>query len=198
MKLSEIARLIGAAVEGDANVEIHGVAKIEEAKKGEITFLANPMYEKFAAGTKASALIVSENFKTSRKDIAILRVKDPYVAFVFAMKSLVPQREILASGIHLAAYIAPTATIGKDVRIGAGAVILDNVKVGDKTMILPGSVIEEDVEIGEGSTVYSNVTIYGGCKIGKRVIIHSGTVVGSDGFGFAPKDDGTYEKIHSA
>ena len=195
MKLSKIAQLVGAMVDGDPNIEISGIGKIEDARKGEITFLANSKYEKYIADTKASAVIVSENFRTTRKDIAFLRAKDPYVAFVFTMKSMMPQRELLSSGIHLAAFISPSAKIGKDVRIGPGSVILDNVRIGDRTMILPGSVIEQDVEIGEGSVIYSNVTIYAGCKVGNRVTIHSGTVIGSDGFGFAPKDDGTYEKI---
>jgi UDP-3-O-[3-hydroxymyristoyl] glucosamine N-acyltransferase len=195
MKVSEIARVIGARVDGDADIEITGIGKIEDAKAGEITFLANPKYEKYVADTRASAVIVSEDFKTERTDIVLLRAKDPYTAFAFALQNMKPRRELLASGIHLAAYISPSAKFGKDVRIGAGAIILDNAKVGDRVMILPGSVIGEEVEIGEDSVIYSNVTVYQGCKIGNRVTIHSGTVIGSDGFGFVPKADGSYEKI---
>ncbi len=202
MKVSEIARVIGARVDGDADVEIGGIGKIEDAKAGEITFLANPKYEKYVADTRASAVIVSEDFKTERTDIVLLRAKDPYIAFVFALENMMPRRELLpvmdplsGTGIHTSAYISPNAKLGKDVRVGACAIILDNAKVGDRVMILPGSVIGEEAEIGEGSVIHSNVTVYQGCKIGNRVTIHSGTVIGSDGFGFVPKADGSYEKI---
>ncbi|HUI29443.1 MAG TPA: UDP-3-O-(3-hydroxymyristoyl)glucosamine N-acyltransferase [Candidatus Acidoferrales bacterium] len=195
MRVSEIAREIGARVDGKPDAEIIGVGKIEEAKAGEITFLANPKYEKYVSTTCATAVIVSENFKTNRKDITLLRVKDPYVAFVFALKKLAPSRDLLPPGTHLAGHISSKAKLGKDVRIGACAIILDNAQIGDRTMIFPGSVVGEDVEIGEDSVIYSNVTIYQGCKIGNRATIHAGTAIGSDGFGFAPKDDGTYEKI---
>ncbi|HEY9166495.1 MAG TPA: UDP-3-O-(3-hydroxymyristoyl)glucosamine N-acyltransferase [Candidatus Kryptonia bacterium] len=195
MRISEIARIIGAKIEGNAGVEISGIAKIEEAKKGDITFLSNPKYEKHAAVTKASAIIVSEEFRTDRKDIVLLRTKDPYVAFVFALKALVPPPEILPEGIHSLAYVSPKASIGKNVRIGAYANILDGATIGDRSSIHNGTVVGAGAIVGDDSLLYSNVSIYHGCRIGNHVIIHSGTVVGSDGFGFAPKQDGTYEKI---
>ncbi len=195
MRVSDLADLIGARVDGNADAEISGIAKIEEAKSGEITFLANPKYEKYVATTRASAVIVSEEFKTDRSDLVLLRTKDPYVAFVFALKKMLPPPEPLPAGIHSLAYVSDKAVIGKDVRIGAFVSILDNAKIGDRTMILPGSVIGDGVGIGEDSLIYSNVTVYNGCEIGKRVTLHSGTVIGSDGFGFAPKHDGSYEKI---
>ena len=195
MKASEIALLIGARVDGNADAEISGIAKIEEAKTGEITFLANLKYEKYVSTTKASAVIVPEDFKTERTDLVLLRAKDPYVAFVFALQRMLPPPEPLSVGIHPSAYVSPKAKVGKDVRIGAFVCILDNVKLGDRTAISHGTIIGGDAEVGEDSLIYPNVTVYQGCRIGKRVIIHSGTVVGSDGFGFAPKRDGTYEKI---
>ena len=195
MKISEIAREIGVRVDGNPDSEIIGIGKIEEAKAGEITFLANPKYEKYVATTRASAVIVSENFKTNRKDIVFLRAKDPYVAFVFALKKMMPSHELLPVGVNQSAYISPNAIVGEDVRVGALASILDNAKIGSRTIIFPGCVIGDGAEVGDDSILYSNVTIYGEMKIGNRVIIHSGTVIGSDGFGFAPKDDGTYDKI---
>jgi UDP-3-O-[3-hydroxymyristoyl] glucosamine N-acyltransferase len=195
MKVSEIARGLRARVDGNQDAEILGIGKIEEAKVGDITFLANPKYEKYVAITKASAIIVSENFKTDRKDIVLLRVKDPYVAFVFALKNFMPPRELLPPGIHPSSYVSDGATVGASVRIGAYTSVLGNAKIGDRTIVFPGCVIGDGTEIGEDSLLYSNVTIYAGMKIGNRVVIHSGTVVGGDGFGFAPKDDGTYEKI---
>lgn len=195
MKVSEIAGLIGARVDGNADVEISGIGKIEEAKSGEITFLANPKYEKYIAATRASAVIVSEEFKTDRTDLVLLRAKDPYVAFVFALKKMLPPSEPLPAGIHPLAYVSDKAELGREVRIGALVSILDDAKIGDRAVILPGSVIGDGVEVGEDSMIYPNVTVYHRCKIGRRVTIHSGTVIGSDGFGFAPKEDGSYEKI---
>lgn len=194
-KASDIARIIGASVEGDAEVEISGIAKIEDAKSGEITFLSNPKYEKYFETTKASAVIVSEEFKGSRKGLTLLRAKDPYVAFVFALRAIMPPPEPLPAGVNPKAYVSPSATVGQGVAVGAFACILDGAKIGDGVRISHGVVVSEDVEIGDDSLIYPNVTIYRGCKIGKNVTVHSGTVIGSDGFGFAPKADGTYEKI---
>ncbi len=195
MKVSDLAGLIGASVDGNAEVEISGIGKIEDAGPGEITFLANPKYQKYFDTTKASAVIVSENFKSKRSDLTLLRAKDPYVAFVFALKTMIPPPEPLSAGVNPVAYISPKAVLGKDVRIGAFVCILDNARIADGVKISHSSVIGEDVEIGENSLIYPNVTVYQGCKIGKNVTIHSGTVIGSDGFGFAPQKDGTYEKI---
>ncbi len=195
MKVSDIARLIGASVDGNAEVEISGIGKIEDARPGEITFLANPKYQKYFDTTGASAVIVSEDFKGKRPGMTLLRAKDPYVAFVFTLKAMIPPPEPLSAGVNPVAYISPKAVIGKDVRVGAFVCILDNARIADGVKISHGSVIGEDVEIGENSLIYPNVTVYQGCRIGKNVIIHSGTVVGSDGFGFAPKEDGTYDKI---
>jgi len=195
MRVSEIAREIGARVDGNPDVEISGVGKIEEAQAGEITFLANPKYEKYVATTGASAIIVSENFKTDRKDVVLLHAKDPYIAFVFALKKMIPARELLSAGVHPSAYISPDAMVGENVRIGPFVSILGNAKIGKRTVIFPGCSIGSGAEIGDDSLFYANVTLYDGMKIGNRVIIHSGTVIGSDGFGFAARDDGTYEKI---
>lgn len=195
MKVSDIAALVGAKVEGNAELEISGIGKIEEAKSGEITFVANPKYEKYFDTTKASAVIVSEDFRSSRTDLTLLRAKDPYVAFVFALKAMMSPPEPLSAGISQHAYVSSKAVIGSGVGLGAFACIMDNAKIGDGVRISHGSVIGEDVEIGENSMIYPNVTIYRGCRLGKNVTIHSGTVIGSDGFGFAPKADGTYEKI---
>lgn len=195
MKVSDIAALIGANVEGNAELEISGIGKIEEAKSGEITFVANPKYEKYFDTTNASAVIVSEEFRSSRTDLTLLRAKDPYIAFVFTLRAMMPRPEPVPAGISPHAYVSPKAAIGSDVRLGAFVCIMDNAKVGDGVRISNGSVVGEDVEIGENSLIYPNVTIYRGCRIGKNVTIHGGTVIGSDGFGFAPKADGTYEKI---
>lgn len=195
MKLSEIAKILNCELIGDGDVEIKRVAEIQNAVSGDITFIANPKYEKFFDMTRASAVIVAKNFNRRRDDLSLLVSDDPYFTFVRALKLLNPPVELLPPGIHPRAVIAESAVLGKNVRIGANAVIGERVKIGDNTVIMPGVVIGNDVEIGNDVLIYPNVTIYHGCRIGNRVIIHSGTVIGSDGFGFVPRPDGTYEKI---
>lgn len=195
MKLYEIASAINGEIIGDADIEINRVAEIQSAGKGDISFISNPKYEKFFDTTKASAVIVGRNFSKRREDISLVLVNEPYFAFVKVLKLLGPSFELLPPGIHPTAVIAETATIGENVRVGANVFIGERTKIGSNTVIMPGVVICNDVEIGNDVLIYPNVTIYHKCKIGNRVIIHSGTVIGSDGFGFVPKPDGTYEKI---
>ncbi len=195
MKVSEVAGLIGAKVEGDEDLDISGIGKIEDAGPGDVTFIANPKYEKYFESTKASAVIVSESFGGKRSDITLLKAKDPYTSFVFALKTLLPPVEPLAPGIDPSARVSPKAVLGSGVRIGALACILDDAVIGDATAISQGCIIGEGVHVGSNSLLYPNVTVYRGCRLGKHVTVHAGTVIGSDGFGFAPKADGTYEKI---
>jgi UDP-3-O-[3-hydroxymyristoyl] glucosamine N-acyltransferase len=195
MKLKEIASYLNCEVVGDADVEINKVSEIQNASKGDITFIANPKYEKFFETTNASAVIVAKNFQKRRDDLSLLLVDDPYYAFVKVLKILNPPLELLPPGIHQTAVISKTAVLGENVRVGANVVIGERVKIGDNSVIMHGVVIGDDVEIGSDVLIYPNVTVYHKCKIGNRVIIHSGTVIGSDGFGFAPRPDGTYEKI---
>jgi len=195
VKLADIAKFLNCELIGNEDVEIKRVAEIQSAVDGDITFIANPKYEKFFDTTKASAVIVGKNFAKRRDDLSILLVDDPYFAFVKVLKLLNPPVELLPPGIHPTAVVSESAVLGKNVRIGANAVIGERVRIGNNTTIMPGVVIGDDVEIGNDVLIYPNVTIYHKCKIGNRVIIHSGTVIGSDGFGFAPRPDGSYEKI---
>jgi len=196
MKLREVAAMLNAEVEGSDEGEIRDVAKIEEAREGEIAFVANPKYQKFLETTHASAVIVAKDLKVGDGvKPTLLRVKDPYLAFLRMLQHFHPPADPLPPGIHPTAVIAPSAVLGADVRIGANVVIGDRARVGDGTMLLHNTVIGEQVTIGSNTILYPNVTVYAGCRIGSRVIIHSGTVIGSDGFGFAAQPDGTYEKI---
>ena len=196
MKLSEIAALVGGEVEGDDAVEIVRVAKIEEAVEGDITFVANPKYEKFLSDTRASSVIVARGLKPPPEiRLSLLRVEDPYVSFLKVLQEFQSSDPALPSGIHPTAVIASTAQVGSDVSIGAYAVISEHCRIGDGTTIGHAVVLRPDVTVGAGSLLYHHVTVREGCRIGSRVIIHSGTVIGSDGFGFAPKSDGTFEKI---
>lgn len=202
MKLSEVAQLIGGEVSGDGTVEITGIGKIETANPEEITFIANPVYEKFFSGTSAGAVVVSKRFnpalykRLDDRKVPLVVVDDPYLSFLTLLDYFSPQTELQKIGIHETAVVMDTAEISlEDVRIGPHAFIGEKVKIGKRVSILPNTVILAGAEIGDDVLIYPNVTIYNGCKIGKRVIIHSGTVIGSDGFGQAKNADGTFQKI---
>jgi UDP-3-O-[3-hydroxymyristoyl] glucosamine N-acyltransferase len=204
MTLRDIARALDAEILLPAGMnesrEIRRVAKIEEAGEGDITFIANPKYAQYITATRASAVIVARSFKEPESGWqgpkpALLRVDDPYVSFLNVLQRFSPPHAPLPPGIHPSAVIAPTATLGTDVRVGAHAVIGDGCRIGDRAMIGHGTVLGEQVSCGPETLLHANVTVREGCSIGTRCIVHSGTVIGSDGFGFAPKADGTYEKI---
>jgi UDP-3-O-[3-hydroxymyristoyl] glucosamine N-acyltransferase len=196
MKLRDVAAMLDAEIEGNADVEIQRVAKIEEADGGDITFVANPKYQKFVETTRASAVIVAKDLQVGvSQKLTLLRVKDPYVSFLKVLQQFNPPVDPLPPGIHPTAVIASSAKLGTNVRIGAHVVVGERVRIKEGAMIAHNVVLGEDVVIGEKTLLYPNVTVYSGCRIGARVILHSGTVIGSDGFGFAPKPDGTYEKI---
>lgn len=190
-----IASMIGGRVEGDANVRLTGFAKIEEATPGTVTFIANPKYAHFIYETKASAVIVSDDFKTDEEISPVLiRVKDPYVALADILNEI-ERCKPRKRGIEQPCYIAEGVDIPDDAYIGAFAYIGSNVKLGKGVQIFPQTYVGDGVKIGAGSVVRSGVRIYEGCVIGERCTLHSGCVIGADGFGFAPRPDGTYEKI---
>jgi UDP-3-O-[3-hydroxymyristoyl] glucosamine N-acyltransferase len=197
MKLSEIAKLANGELLGDGSIEINNVGKIESAGKDEITFIANPVYEKFYAETKAGAIVVSKKFKPAvKKEIALIRVDDPYLAFLDLLEYFSPKTELQEIGIAKTAVISHTAVISKEeVRIGAHCFIGEKCRIGSRVRILPNTTVLAGVEIGNDVLIYPNVTIYQHCKIGNNVIIHSGSVIGSDGFGHAKNEDGSYKKI---
>ncbi|MBI3189083.1 MAG: UDP-3-O-(3-hydroxymyristoyl)glucosamine N-acyltransferase, partial [Ignavibacteriales bacterium] len=150
--------------------------------------------------TSATAILISENVEakelaTRTTPIHIVRVEDAYRAFLQLIDVFHPQATPLRKGIHPSAVVSSKAIIGNDVAIGACVVIADGCLIGNNVTIHPGVVLGEIVEVGDDSLIYQNVSVREGCKIGKRVIIHPGTTVGSDGFGFAPTPDGSYEKI---
>ena len=190
--LRELAEIVGGEILGDDSVDIVGVAGIKEAVEGEITFLANPKYEIYLETTRASAVIADRdgNPKTS-----ILKVSNPYFAFLKVVTLFSEDAfDRYPRGIHETAVIDSSAKIGKDVSIGAYAVIGAGAVIGDRTTILPLAAICENVKIGAECLVFPHVTIRERCEIGDRVIIHSGSVVGSDGFGYA-NDGSSHQKI---
>lgn len=190
-----LASMTGGTVEGDENVEITGFAKIEEAGPGQISFIANPKYAHFIESTKASVLLVDRNIQRPEGcDITLVRVDDPYVAMAGLLAAFEASRP-KPSGIENPSYIAGDVSVPEDAYIGAFAYIGKGVKIGRNVKIYPQSYIGDNVEIGEDTVIRAGVKIYEGCRIGCRCIIHSGAVIGADGFGFAPRPDGTYEKI---
>lgn len=196
MTLRDIALMVDGVLTGDAAMDIRRVAKIEEADDGAITFIAHPKYQKFLESTRASAVIVGMDLQTSAEITpALVRVKDPYRAFLKVLVHFHPPSDPLAPGIHPSAVIAPTATIGPDVRIGAHVVIGERAVVAAGARVCHNVVLGDEVQVGEQTILYPGITVYRGCRIGARVIVHAGTVIGSDGFGFAPRPDGSYEKI---
>lgn len=190
-----IASLTSGKVEGDGNVKLIGFAKIEEATPGYVTFIANPKYTHYIYETAASAVLVSDDFVIDRPVSPVLiRVKDPYVALadmMNAMESLRPQPK----GIEQPCFIGEGVEIPEDAYIGAFSYIGKGTVLGKGVKIYPQTYVGEDVKIGEGSVIRAGVRIYQECVIGNGCIIHSGAVIGADGFGFAPRPDGTYEKI---
>ncbi|MCI0707698.1 MAG: UDP-3-O-(3-hydroxymyristoyl)glucosamine N-acyltransferase [Ignavibacteriae bacterium] len=202
MTVGEIASWLNGEVVGDSTKDITRVAKIEEARAGELTFLANPKYERFLSSTKASVVLVSKaqqldlaHGKDANGAPAFIRVEDPYIGFLRVLDLLTPKVDPFPEGIHPSAIIAKSAKLGKNVVLGANVVVDEGAVIGDETKISHGCIIGKSVQIGAGCLLYPRVTVYHQCRIGSRVIIHSGTVIGSDGFGWAPKPDGTYEKI---
>lgn len=190
-----IASLIDGKVEGDGNVRLTGFAKIEEAAPGYVTFIANPKYSHYIYETEASAVLVSDDFVVERPVSPVLiRVKDPYVALADLMNAMESTRP-RPQGIEQPCFIAEGVVVPDDAYIGAFAYIGKGVHLGKGVKVYPQSYIGENVTIGDGTVIRAGVRIYQDCVIGKGCIIHSGAVIGADGFGFAPRPDGTYEKI---
>lgn len=197
MKASEISELLDADIEGDPDLEINNVAKIENANPDEITFISNPLYEKYFATTNAGAVIVSKDFvlPQKRNDITLFRVHDPYRSFLILLDKFDEHGGDDYDGISDDCHIGNDVELGNDIYTGEFTSIADNCVIGDETKIYPNCSIGKGVKIGKNCTIYPNVTIYKYCEIGDNVIIHSGTVIGCDGFGQARQEDGSYLKI---
>ncbi len=181
--LREIAALINGDVIGDDSIVITGVAGIKEARQGEITFLANPKYIPFIEKTQASAIIVSRDIKSALKPIICL--DNPSLGFEKVVLFFSQFEVKHPKGIHPTAVFGKDVRLGKNVAIGPYVIIEDNVSLGDNTIIYGGSYIGYSTQVGSDTLIYANVTIRESVNIGNRVIVHSGTVIGSDGFGFA-------------
>lgn len=192
MTLQELARQLGCRVEGDGRLEVARVATLEQAGPGDLTFLANPKYRGALATTRATAVIAGDD--VTGAPCAVLRSSNPYLAFARAIRALVPESRPAAS-VHPTAVVAADVVLGEGVSIGPYAVVGAGARLGARTVIHPHVVIGAGVEMGPDCLVHAHVSIREGCRLGARVVLQDGAVVGGDGFGFAPRGDGTYEKI---
>ncbi|MDX6612738.1 MAG: UDP-3-O-[3-hydroxymyristoyl] glucosamine N-acyltransferase [Blastocatellia bacterium] len=195
MKLSELAAATGASLQGGASeIEIQGAAGLNEATSGEVTFLANPRYTPQVKTTQASAIYVGEETPVGRDDIAILRAKDPYLAYTRALILFNPEPDIEPS-IHPSAVVDPSAKIAAGVAIGAFVSVGCNVDIGPRVLLYPHATIYDDVRIGAGSIIHSGVAVRERTQIGQRVVIHNNAVIGCDGFGYAKDESRAWLKI---
>lgn len=195
MKLSTLAEKTFAAIEqGDGDLEIRGAAGLDLAATGEITFLANPKYTPQIKETRASAIFLNEKERIERGDIAVLRAKDPYLAYTRALRLFYPEAEI-AAFIHPTAVIDITAQIAEDVEINASVVVGRNCVIESSVRIFPNATIYDNVKIGKNSVIHSGVSIRENCEIGANCIVHNNCVIGSDGFGYAKDEERRWLKI---
>ncbi|MGI8849201.1 MAG: UDP-3-O-(3-hydroxymyristoyl)glucosamine N-acyltransferase [Pyrinomonadaceae bacterium] len=195
MKLSTIAEKTFATIEqGDADLELKGAAGLDIAESGQITFLANPKYTPQIKETKASAIFLGEKETIERRDIAVLRAKDPYLAYTRALRLFHPEPEITAF-VHPKAVVDETAQVAENVEIGAGAIIGKNCVIESGVKIFPNATVYENVKIGKNSTIHSGVAIRENCQIGANCIVHNNSVIGSDGFGYAKTEEKHWLKI---
>lgn len=193
----QIAGLLNGKIEGDANCKVNDLSKIEEGKAGTLTFLANPKYTEYIYTTGASIAIVNDSFVAEQslpKTLTLIRVADAYACFA---KLLAVYNDMLESksGIEQPSFIDPSAKIGKDVYIGAFAYIGQNVVVEDGAKIYPQAYLGDNVKVGKNTKIFSGVKVYHNCKIGNECTIHASTVIGADGFGFAPNSENNYQKV---
>lgn len=196
MELSaqQIASFLGGTVEGDPEVKVNNFSKIEEGKPGTLTFLANPKYEHFIYDTKASIVLVNNDFTPSEPlKTTVVKVANAYAALA-TLLNMVEQSKAKKAGVDSTAFIAASATIGNDCYVGNFAYIGENVKMGKNCRVYPYVYIGDNVIVGNNTTFYPHVTIYDDCVIGSNCILHAGAVIGSDGFGFAPIGE-NYKKI---
>lgn len=193
----QIADILSGEVIGDPSVMVNSLSKIEEGKPNTLTFLANMKYEPFVYETAASVVIVNATFepaKTLPDSLTMIKVADAYSCFA-KLLSFYEEMRAPQPRIEQPSFIAESASVGDNVYVGAFAYIGANVKIGTGVKIYPNAYIGDNVELGDGSVVHPNASVYHDCKVGKNCVIHAGAVVGADGFGFAPDEQGNFQKV---
>jgi len=194
-KAQDIAEMLQGEVVGDSQVEVGGVSKIEDGKPGTLAFLANVKYEHFIYETKASIVLVNKTFvPTQEISCTLIKVEDAYQA-VASLLQMYEDMKPKPKGIEEPSFISKSSTIGEKPYIGAFAYIGSNVSIGDNVRIYPHVFVGDNVTIGDNTILYSGVKVYEGCKLGNNNIVHANTVIGADGFGFAPSNHKDYKKV---
>jgi UDP-3-O-[3-hydroxymyristoyl] glucosamine N-acyltransferase len=191
----QIAGILEGEIVGDPNIEVSRLSKIEEGSEGSLTFLSNPKYINYIYSTKASVTIVNDTFvPESPITTTLIKVADAYKAFSKLLE-FYNQVKLNKSGIEQPSTISESAKYGENLYLGSFSYIGDNVVLGDNVKIYPGSFIGDNVTIGNNVIIFAGAKIYSETVIGNNCTIHSGTIIGADGFGYAPNEDGTYNKI---
>ncbi|QJB33925.1 UDP-3-O-(3-hydroxymyristoyl)glucosamine N-acyltransferase [Chitinophaga oryzae] len=191
----QLATMLDGKLEGNPDVKVSNIAKIEEAGEGMLSFIANPKYEEFIYTTKASILIVNESLVIERPiHSTLIRVKDAYSSFALLLEKY---RYLTGnkSGIQQPSHIPQSVKMGQNVFVGAFAYLGENVVLGNNVKIYPGVYLGENVIVNDDAVLYPGVKVYDNCIVGSRTILHAGCVIGGDGFGFAPQPDGSYKKV---
>lgn len=192
---AQIAGILQGEVVGNPEVEVYKLAKIEEGTEGSLTFLANPKYINHIYSTQASVTIVNSTFEPEQEiATTLIKVEDAYKAFSQLLEYY-NQVKLMKSGIEQPSVISEDVTHGSDLYLGSFCYIGKNVKIGNNVKIYPNSFVGDNVTIGDNCVFFAGVRIYSETVIGNNCTIHSGTIIGSDGFGFAPQEDGTYKKV---
>ncbi len=193
---AQIAQMIQGNVEGDANATVNYIARIEDAKEGQMAFFANLKYEEYLYSTKASVVLINEDFVLKQPIAAtLIRVKDAYQSFAQLLQTYEQMVSKKPVGIQEPIYKGNNVTLGNSIYVGAFTYISDGVTIGDNTVIHPQVYLGNKVLIGKNCVINAGVKIYHNCRIGDNVIIHAGTIIGGDGFGFAPQADGSLSKV---
>jgi UDP-3-O-[3-hydroxymyristoyl] glucosamine N-acyltransferase len=192
--LIKIAELVKGNLIGDENLVVNSLARIEDAHKGDLTFLYLSAYEKFFETTAASAILVKTGFNKTRSNISYIEVDHPEQAFASILMNFF-SKNIFLEGIDKSAFVHPSSSLDENVALGKNVVVGMNCVLGKNVKIFHNTVLLDNVEVGDDSIIYQNVSIREECKIGKRVIVHPGAVIGADGFGYRKDEKGVYNKI---
>ena len=191
----QIAGILEGDIVGNPNVEVSKLSKIEEGTKGSLTFLANPKYTQYIYSTKASITIVNKSFEPETEiETTLIKVEDAYKSFSKLLEYY-NQIKLNKNGIEQPVFISKTAEYDESIYLGAFSYIGENVSIGKNVKIFPNSYIGDNVTIGDNTILFSGVKIYSECIIGNHCVINSGVIIGADGFGFAPNENGEYSKI---
>ena len=191
----QIATFLSGTIEGNPDVKVYNVAKIEEGTPGMLSFLANPKYSQYLYTTQSSIVLINNDFELQGDVSAtLIRVPDAYAAFA-QLLGLYQQFMQAKSGVSSLSFVSKDASYGEDVYIGEFAFIGERAKIGNRVKIYPQVYIGDDVVIGDDTVIYAGAKLYSQSVVGKSCVLHSGCVIGADGFGFAPQEDGSYKKI---